>query len=217
MARSRAAVGPHWWSGSSRTHGAAWQPAAWQVPSVVSGFSRTLVADAGWSRMHMMVFRRVVSASGLIIVVLAALQTHGQSAAEWRQWGGPGRNFMSDATGLADAWPASRTAGLLGAAARARATRRSSSRTAGCSPCTVPAGSVSRTGPWQAEEIVVAIDARTGKTLWEHRYASEPFDFTQGPGPHSTPLVVGERVFATGTNKQVHALDARTGRRRLGT
>ena len=42
--------------------------------------------------------------------------------------------------------------------------------------------------------------------------SSEPFDFTQGPGPHSTPLVIGDRLFATGTNKQVHALDTRTGK-----
>src|SRR5216684_3601644 len=28
------------------------------------------------------------------------------AAADWTQWGGPGRNFMSDAKGLASSWPA---------------------------------------------------------------------------------------------------------------
>jgi outer membrane protein assembly factor BamB len=60
--------------------------------------------------------------------------------------------------------------------------------------------------------VVVALDAATGRTLWEHRYPSEPFDFSQGPGPHSTPLLVGGRIFATGTNKQIHALDPVSGK-----
>jgi outer membrane protein assembly factor BamB len=37
-------------------------------------------------------------------------------------------------------------------------------------------------------------------------------DFTNGAGPHVTPLVVGDRVFAAGTNKQFFALDRSTGK-----
>jgi outer membrane protein assembly factor BamB len=74
-----------------------------------------------------------------------------------------------------------------------------------------PGTQVSRTGPWEAEEVVIAMDAASGKTIWEHRYPSEPFDFSQGAGPHSTPLIVGDRLFTTGTNKQIHALEKRTG------
>ena len=29
-----------------------------------------------------------------------------ETSQEWTQWGGPHRNFISDATGLADSWPA---------------------------------------------------------------------------------------------------------------
>ena len=45
------------------------------------------------------------------------------------------------------------------------------------------------------EEVLLACDASTGKTLWEH---AEPRTFTsdaasdQGNGPYSTPLIVGE-------------------------
>ena len=146
----------------------------------------------------------------LAVTAFAALDAQ-QPSSGWMQWGGPNRNFMSDATGLADVWPASgppvlwsRTLGLGHSAIVA----------AGDALYTLyrPGKQISRTGPWSGEEVVIALDAKTGKTIWEHRYPSEPFDFTQGAGPHSTPLVVGDRLFATGTNKQVHALDTRTGK-----
>ena len=148
-------------------------------------------------------------AAGLLV---AGAQLHAQAtASEWPQWGGPQRNFMSRATGLADSWPAGGPKVLW---SRPLGLGHSAIVTNGSLLYTLyrPGKQVSRTGPWAAEEVVAALDARTGATRWEHRYPSEPFDFTQGPGPHSTPLVVGDRVFATGTNKQVHALDAATGK-----
>jgi outer membrane protein assembly factor BamB len=67
-------------------------------------------------------------------------------------------------------------------------------------------------GPWEAEELVIALDARTGETIWEYRYPSKLEDFNFGAGPHSTPIVVGDRLFTFGTNKQLHAFDKRTGK-----
>lgn len=156
----------------------------------------------------------VAAAVTLAVGVLAAMpaaQEAYPTAGDWRQWGGPGRNFMSDTRGLADAWPAggprviwARPLGL------------------GHSSIVVDAGvlytlyrpgrEVSRTGPWAAEERVIALDAATGKTIWEHAYAAKPENFSFGPGPHSTPLVVGDLLFTTGTNKQIHAFEKRTGR-----
>ena len=37
-------------------------------------------------------------------------------------------------------------------------------------------------------------------------------DFSFGAGPHSTPLVVGDRVFTIGTNQQLFAFDKRSGK-----
>jgi outer membrane protein assembly factor BamB len=55
-------------------------------------------------------------------------------------------------------------------------------------------------GPWSTDEAVVALDAKTGATIWEHRYPARTGyeDFSFGPGPHATPLVVGDRVFTVG-------------------
>ena len=56
------------------------------------------------------------------------------------------------------------------------------------------------------------MDAATGKTLWEHKYPSRREDFSFGAGPHSTPLIVGDRLFTIGTNKQMFAFDKKTGK-----
>jgi outer membrane protein assembly factor BamB len=67
---------------------------------------------------------------------------------------------------------------------------------------------------WAAEEVVVSLDASTGRTLWEHRYPSslDTMDFSRGAGPHSTPLIVGSRLFAASTDKQFFALEKTSGK-----
>jgi outer membrane protein assembly factor BamB len=134
-----------------------------------------------------------------------------RAAGAWRQWGGPNRNFVVDATGLADKWPDtgprviwSRPLGVGHSAVVVDEGRLFTMYRVGN-------GRIRR-GPWDAEEFVIALDAKTGKTIWEYKYPSQIEDFSFGPGPHSTPLVVGDRLFTIGTNKQLHAFDKRTGK-----
>jgi outer membrane protein assembly factor BamB len=64
------------------------------------------------------------------------------------------------------------------------------------------------------EEAVVAIEAATGRTVWERRNSVEvlpSMNMQYGPGPHSTPLLAGARVFAVGVTGRLEALDAKTG------
>jgi outer membrane protein assembly factor BamB len=150
-----------------------------------------------------------------MLAIASAFSPHvlgAQSATEntWPQWGGPNRNFIVEATGLADKWPES--------GPRVVWTRPLGT---GHSAIVADAGLLftmyrvgngrGRQGPWEAAESVVALDASTGKTIWEHKYPSQREDFSFGAGPHSTPLVVGDRVFTIGTNKQLYAFDKRTG------
>ncbi len=58
------------------------------------------------------------------------------------------------------------------------------------------------------EEVVIAIDAKTGVTVWEDRLESE-----SGGGPRSTPLIARDRIYAISSNGVVRALDKATGRR----
>jgi outer membrane protein assembly factor BamB len=64
------------------------------------------------------------------------------------------------------------------------------------------------------QDAVLAIRADTGETVWETRYdaPAKPdmwLDF--GAGPHATPLIVGDRVFAVGAMVNFHCLDRSTG------
>jgi outer membrane protein assembly factor BamB len=127
------------------------------------------------------------------------------------QWAGPNRNFVFEARGLADSWPEggprriwTRPLGTGHSAILAEGGRLYTMYRAG--------NGRARGGPFDAEESVIAMDAASGRTLWEHKYPSKLEDFSFGAGPHSTPLLVGDRLFTTGTNKQVFAFDKRTGK-----
>jgi outer membrane protein assembly factor BamB len=133
------------------------------------------------------------------------------AGAAWRQWGGPTRNFIVPSAALADQWPDagppvlwSRPLGTGHSAILAEDGRLYTMYRAG--------NGRAKQGPWEPEETVVAMDAATGKTLWEHKYPSRREDFSFGAGPHSTPLLVGERLFTIGTNKQLFAFDKKSGK-----
>ena len=133
------------------------------------------------------------------------------TAAAWTQWGGPNRNFIVPAAGLAETWPDagppviwSRPLGTGHSAIVAADGRLFTMYRAG--------NGRARQGPFESEEAVVALDAATGQTIWEHKYPSRREDFSFGAGPHSTPLVVGDRLFSIGTNQQLFAFDKRSGK-----
>ena len=152
---------------------------------------------------------------GLSLTPLAsqAPQTSSGATPGWAQWAGPARNFHSPSTGLADKWPESGPRVIW---SRPLGTGHSSIAVDDGRLFTLYRAGNGRAkmGPWNNEETVVALDATTGKTLWEHSYPARTGfeDFSFGPGPHSTPLVVGDRVFTIGTNQQMFAFDKRTGR-----
>ncbi|MEO8027808.1 MAG: PQQ-binding-like beta-propeller repeat protein [Bryobacteraceae bacterium] len=125
-------------------------------------------------------------------------------ASDWNQWGGPHRDFKSDTTGLASKWPAEGPKRLwqrpLGE---------------GYSAISVDDGRLFTMYRKGEQEVAIALDAKTGATIWETAWDA-PFlkgqDFTNGPGPHSAPLVSNGRVFVTGVTAKFHALDEKTGK-----
>jgi outer membrane protein assembly factor BamB len=154
----------------------------------------------------------VPAAVAFFFVLGSASVAQGPSqTAAWRQWGGPNRNFIIESSGLAEKWPEtgppllwSRPLGTGHSAILAEDDRLYTMYRRG--------NGRARQGPWDAEEAVVALDAKTGETIWEHKYPSRREDFSFGAGPHSTPLIVGDRLFTIGTNKQLFAFDKRTGK-----
>jgi len=65
------------------------------------------------------------------------------------------------------------------------------------------------------EEIVEAMDAATGETLWRTGYPADYRDVEFGfdEGPRATPTIVDGVVYTSGAKRRVQALDAATGER----
>jgi len=127
----------------------------------------------------------------------------GPAGLAWTQWGGPNRNFHTQAAGIKEQWPASGPKVLW---------KRPLGE--GYSSTAVEGGVLyTMYGP-SGQEIVLAADAQTGKTIWEH---STPVNFRSdypemGTGPYSTPLIVGDRLFTTGVTGRLQCLDKKTGK-----
>jgi outer membrane protein assembly factor BamB len=64
------------------------------------------------------------------------------------------------------------------------------------------------------DEFAVALDANTGKTLWESKDPSPTTETMNqfGAGPHTTPLIVSEKVYTIGTNGMMHCFDKKAGK-----
>ena len=122
---------------------------------------------------------------------------------EWLQWGGPTRNFVSTSKGLAASWPATGPKQLW-------------SRPLGQGHSAIlVSGNTLYTMYGQGEqEVVIALAADTGKTIWEHKYDAPTagMNYKEGLGPHSTPLLAGDRLFTVGAIGKFHALDKKTGK-----
>jgi outer membrane protein assembly factor BamB len=121
----------------------------------------------------------------------------------WTQWGGPHRNFKTEAAGLKDTWPAGGPRVVW---------KRALGE--GYSAPSVENGVLYTMYGKPREEVVIAADAETGKTLWER---ANPMTFTsdaareQGNGPYSAPLIAGGRLFTTGVAGRLQCVDKKTG------
>ena len=157
-----------------------------------------------------------------LAVVLALAGLGGLAWAEsWPQFGGPERDFKAVPAGrIAASWPASGPRELW---SRSLGEGYSAIAGDGAALFTMyrPVKGLVTTlvervwSPATAPEAVIAIDAASGRTLWEHSYDApivRGMNVEYGPGPHATPLVVGDTVLAVGSTGRMHALDRKTGR-----
>jgi outer membrane protein assembly factor BamB len=125
------------------------------------------------------------------------------AAADWPQFLGPQRNGVYGGPPLATSWPAG--------GPRKVWEKRIGQGFAG----PVVAGDrlilFHRVG---REEIVDAMDARTGEARWHFAYPTAyRDDFGFDEGPRAVPVVAGNRVYTFGAEGQLHAIDVTTGRR----
>lgn len=105
------------------------------------------------------------------------------ASAEWPQILGPNRNGISSETGLIDSWPA----------AGPREVWRAKGGV-GMSGLAISRGRLVTMVQRDGDQWVIALDAQTGKPLWQTDVAPE-YRNQMGNGPRATPTIVGDRVF----------------------
>ena len=139
------------------------------------------------------------------------LAAQAPAPAAWTQWGGPTRDFMVASTGLASSWPA---AGPKRLWSRAFGEGHSMILAEGSRLYSMYRPASPSRGRFAQEEVVIALDAESGRTIWEHRYASPTagLDYSEGAGPHATPLIIGNRLIVAGSRREFFALDKGTGK-----
>jgi outer membrane protein assembly factor BamB len=153
----------------------------------------------------------------LLLAAIVAASAVAALAADWPQFGGPGRDFTAPAA-LPASWPASGPRqlwarelgdGYSGIAAVGGVLYTQYHPAKGMLASLMDRFRGAVTHP----EVVIAVDAATGRTLWEHAYDAGPpgVNLEYGPGPNATPLVHGGLVYAAGVTGKLHALDAKTG------
>ncbi len=144
--------------------------------------------------------RTLLVAIGLALFCLPSI------AQDWPQWGGPGRDFKSGVTGLPNRWPV-------------RGPQRLWSRSLGegHSAIIVEGGRLYTMYRKVEKEVVIALDSRAGRTIWEYSYVVPNFprmDLSYGRGPHATPLIAGPLLYTAGITGKLLCLEKATGKLR---
>ena len=138
------------------------------------------------------------------LAILLALLCSASALAQWTQFGGPQRDFTAPSGALSLDWPESGPAELW-----------SRELGDGFSSILYDRGTLYTMFRRGDEEVVVAVNAGNGESLWETSYVS-PLDregmlLDFGGGPISTPLIVGNRLFTVGSMAAFHCLDKTSG------
>ena len=136
----------------------------------------------------------------LLAPIFAVTAAQGQ----WPQWGGPNRDFKIVTTGLATEWPEGGPPTIW-------------KRELGDGYSTIVGDGDRLYTMYRKEdkERVVCLERDTGQSIWEYAY-DVPVDQKSiiefGEGPHSTPLIVGDRIFTVGVTMILHCLEKHTGK-----
>jgi outer membrane protein assembly factor BamB len=117
--------------------------------------------------------------------------------ADWPSWRGPQANGISDETD----WATEALAGKLDIQWELNVGK-------GWSAVATSNGLVYTMGNSDGKDTVFCVREDTGKEVWRFSYSCPEGNY---PGPRSTPVVDGERVYTLSREGHLHCLDARTG------
>ena len=144
--------------------------------------------------------------SGIIQIVALGfcLAVADKSLGQWKQWGGPKQNFKVKCKGLAGEWPKDGPPKLW-----------SRDLGEGYSGILADKGRLYTMYRDGGKEVVVAMKAKSGEPVWEHRYDSpvhEKHEKRFNSGPRATPLISGKRLYTIGCSGKMFCLNAKSGK-----
>jgi outer membrane protein assembly factor BamB len=144
-----------------------------------------------------------------LILIVSILLADLALAEDWPRWRGAKQDGISQERGLLKQWPAEGPIRLWTAKLGG-----------GFSSMVVFDGKVCTQTRDKNQEVVVCMDAATGKEIWRYNndadYNAHP-SFSGGPvpesrtGPRATPAVEGDRLYAVGATGILNCLNAKTG------
>lgn len=143
-----------------------------------------------------------------LLVAIAATAGPALAGEAWPQWGGPDRDFTVPARSLSTDWGEDGPKELW-------------SRPLGGGFASIVSDGDRLYAAYRVEdeEIVEALDPKTGKTIWKHAYsapveASQSLSLQYGEGPNSTPLLVDGKIVSFGFTGKIVCLDTKDGKER---
>jgi outer membrane protein assembly factor BamB len=126
------------------------------------------------------------------------------TSGSWLHWGGPRRDFIATSNGIASSWPGDGPQKLW--------SRLLGDGYAGIAVEGTILYTAYRRDP---QEVIVAINANTGETIWEYAY-DNPFKSAYSEnissGPRAMPQVIGDRLVTASATGKIHSIDKRKGR-----
>ncbi|MGH8245556.1 MAG: PQQ-binding-like beta-propeller repeat protein, partial [Gammaproteobacteria bacterium] len=127
----------------------------------------------------------------------------GAQSADWPQFLGPERNGVYRGPALAESWPSGGPRVVW---------KKQVGQ--GFSGPVVAQGRVILFHRVSDQEVVEALDARTGTTQWQYAYpTSYRDDFGFDAGPRAAPVVANGIVYTFGAEGQLHAISVASGKR----
>jgi hypothetical protein len=140
----------------------------------------------------------------VLFTVLSSVSSR-QGSPAWPQWGGPARNFVVEAPGLATTWPADGPRRLW---------RKPIGE--GYSAIVMDGRTLYTIFRDGNSDVVIALDGASGDTRWQTRYEApflESCTERLGPVPRAAPLLSGDRVITVSAGGLMNSFDRQTGQR----
>src|SRR5689334_17774062 len=120
------------------------------------------------------------------ICILASATATLCIAGDWPQWRGPQRDGISPETGLLKSWPAAGPPKVWQVQGLGE----------GFSSFSISQGRLFTQGQRRGQQFVLALDAATGKKIWETVITSQTYEEDHGNGPRGVPTVDGSVLYA---------------------